>query len=161
MTHPSVKAINVNELIALARKEPGKLSFGSGSSSARVGAELFQQKTRTQFNYVPYKANPPAVIDLVSGQIDLMFVDLTTSLRRRPAPMAIATKLIAAWAGGTGAAGRFGLKKEKAPTSGALNPKTASRTGRLENRCCCCLLAERCLLGPRAAGAARLRVAGL
>ena len=42
--------------------------------------ELFQQSTGTQFNYVPYKANPPAVLDLVGGQIDLMIVDLTTSL---------------------------------------------------------------------------------
>jgi len=80
VTHPSVKAGNVAELIALAKKEPGKLSFGAGSSSARVAAELFQQMTGTRMTYVPYKANPPAVIDLVGGQVDLMIVDLTTSL---------------------------------------------------------------------------------
>ena len=80
VTHPSVKAASVAELIALARKEPGKLSFGAGSSSARVAAELFQQMTDTKMTYVPYKANPPAIIDLVGGQLDLMIVDLTTSL---------------------------------------------------------------------------------
>jgi tripartite-type tricarboxylate transporter receptor subunit TctC len=62
----------------VAKKQP--LTFGAGSSSARVAAELFQQMTHTQLTYVPYKANPPAIIDLVGGQIDMMIVDLTTSL---------------------------------------------------------------------------------
>jgi tripartite-type tricarboxylate transporter receptor subunit TctC len=70
----------VSELVALAKKEPGKLSYGSGSSSAQVGTELFQQMTGTKITYVPYKANPPAVIDLVAGQTDLMVVDLAASL---------------------------------------------------------------------------------
>jgi tripartite-type tricarboxylate transporter receptor subunit TctC len=78
VTHPNVKAQNVVELVATAKKQP--LTFGAGSSSARVASELFQQMTRTQLTYVPYKANPPAVIDLVGGQIDMMIVDLTTSL---------------------------------------------------------------------------------
>lgn len=78
VTHPGVKAKDVSELAAVAKKQP--LSFGVGSSSARVAAELFQQMTGTQLTYVPYKANPQAIIDLVGGQIDLMIVDLTTSL---------------------------------------------------------------------------------
>jgi len=80
VVNPAVKATNVQELITLARKEPGKLSFGEGSSSARVATELLTQMAGIQLNHVPYKANPPAVIDLVSGQTDLMTVDLTTSL---------------------------------------------------------------------------------
>jgi tripartite-type tricarboxylate transporter receptor subunit TctC len=80
VVNPGVKAANVQELIALAKKDPGKLSFGEGSSSARVATELFKQMAGVQLNHVPYKANPPAVIDLVSGQTDLMTVDLTTSL---------------------------------------------------------------------------------
>ncbi|MFJ1260660.1 Bug family tripartite tricarboxylate transporter substrate binding protein [Cupriavidus sp. CuC1] len=80
VVNPNVKAANVPELIALARKEPGKLTFGSGSSSARVATEQFQHMTGTKLTYVPYKANPPAVIDLVAGQTDVMIVDLTTSL---------------------------------------------------------------------------------
>jgi tripartite-type tricarboxylate transporter receptor subunit TctC len=78
VTHPNVKAQNVGELLAVARKQP--LTFGAGSSSARVASELFQQMTHTQLTYVPYKANPQAIIDLVGGQIDMMIVDLTTSL---------------------------------------------------------------------------------
>jgi tripartite-type tricarboxylate transporter receptor subunit TctC len=78
VTHPSVKAQNVAELVAVASKQD--LSFGAGSSSARVAAELFQQMTRTRLTYVPYKANPQAIVDLVGGQIDMMIVDLTTSL---------------------------------------------------------------------------------
>ncbi len=80
VVNPQVKATNVAELVALAKAAPGKLNYGSGSSSAQVATELFQQSTGTQFNFVPYKANPPAVMDLVGGQIDLMIVDLTTSL---------------------------------------------------------------------------------
>lgn len=78
VTHPGVKAGNVTELAAVARRQP--LSFGAGSSSARVAAELFQQMTDTRLTYVPYKANPQAIIDLVGGQVDMMIVDLTTSL---------------------------------------------------------------------------------
>jgi len=80
VVNPAVKAQNVGEFVALAKKEPGKLSYGSGSSSARVASELFQHMSGTKLNYVPYKSNPSAVMDLVSGQTDLMIVDLTTSL---------------------------------------------------------------------------------
>ena len=80
VVNPNVKATNVPEFIALAKKEPGKLTFGSGSSSARVATEQFQHMTGTKLTYVPYKANPAAVIDLVAGQTDVMIVDLTTSL---------------------------------------------------------------------------------
>lgn len=78
VTNPRITARNVTELAAIAKKQP--LTFGAGSSSARVASELFQQMTRTQLTYVPYKANPQAIVDLVGGQIDLMIVDLTTSL---------------------------------------------------------------------------------
>ena len=80
VVNPKLAANNVGELIALAKASPGKLNYGSGSSSAQVATELFQQMTGTRFNYVPYKANPPAVMDLVAGQTDLMIVDLATSL---------------------------------------------------------------------------------
>ncbi len=80
VVNQNVKANSVAELIALAKKEPGKLTYGSGSSSARVAAELFQQMSGTEMTHVPYKANPPAVVDLVAGQTDLMIVDLPASL---------------------------------------------------------------------------------
>lgn len=77
---PSSPARTVAEFIALARKQPGKLSFGAGSSSARVGAEQFIDAAGIQMTPVPYKGNPQAVLDLVGGQTDMMVVDLTTSL---------------------------------------------------------------------------------
>lgn len=76
----NIKANNIAELVELARKSPGKINYGSGSSSVQVATELFQQGTGTRFTYVPYKANPPAVLDLVGGQTDLMIVDLTTAM---------------------------------------------------------------------------------
>ena len=80
VVNPAVKAQTVGEFIALAKKEPGKINFGSGSSSARVATELFQHMSGIRLNYVPYKANPLAVMDLVAGQTDVMIVDMTTSL---------------------------------------------------------------------------------
>ncbi len=88
VTNPNVPANSVAELIALAKKNPGKLSFAAGSSSARVAVEQFQQMTGTQLLHVPYKANPQAIVDLVGGQVDMMIVDLATSL-----PQAKAGKL--------------------------------------------------------------------
>ncbi len=80
VTNPNLPANSVADVIALAKKSPGKLTFGAGSSSARVAVELFQQMTGTQLVHVPYKANPQAITDLIGGQTDLMIVDLTTSL---------------------------------------------------------------------------------
>jgi len=80
VVNPSVKATTVSEFIALARKSPGQLNYGSGSSSARIAVEQFQSMTGVRLNHVPYKANPLAVMDLVAGQVDVMIVDLTTSL---------------------------------------------------------------------------------
>jgi len=80
VVNPEVKANSVSDLIALAKKEPNKLTYGAGSSSARVAVELFEKMTGTEMVYVPYKSNPLAVMDLVGGQVDLMIVDLTTSL---------------------------------------------------------------------------------
>ncbi|HEX2011335.1 MAG TPA: tripartite tricarboxylate transporter substrate binding protein [Roseateles sp.] len=71
---------NVAELLAQARKAPGKLSFGSGSSSSRVAGEMFKQLSHTEILHVPYKSNPQAVTDLLGGQIDLMITDTATGV---------------------------------------------------------------------------------
>jgi tripartite-type tricarboxylate transporter receptor subunit TctC len=68
------------DLIARAKKEPGKLSFGSGSSSSRVAGEMFKQLTHTDILHVPYKSNPNAVTDLLGGQIDFMITDTATGV---------------------------------------------------------------------------------
>ncbi|HET9403988.1 MAG TPA: tripartite tricarboxylate transporter substrate binding protein [Burkholderiales bacterium] len=80
VVHPRVPAKTVKEFIALAKRQPGKLTFGSGSSSSRVASELFQQMTGLQLVHVPYKSNPMAVTDLVGGHIDMMITDVVTGL---------------------------------------------------------------------------------
>ena len=70
----------VADVIAKAKKEPGKLSFGSGSSSSRVAGELFKQMAGVDLLHVPYKSNPLAITDLLGGQIDLMITDNATGL---------------------------------------------------------------------------------
>jgi tripartite-type tricarboxylate transporter receptor subunit TctC len=77
---PKVPAKTVGEFIALAKKEPGKLTFGSGSSSSRIAGELLQQMAGIQILHVPYKSNPLAITDLLGGQIDMMITDTATGL---------------------------------------------------------------------------------
>ena len=88
VVNPRVPAKNVAELVALAKRSPGKLTFGEGSSSARVAVELFQQMAGIKLIHVPYKSNPPAIADLIGGHIDLMIVDTPSGL-----PQAQAGKL--------------------------------------------------------------------
>ena len=71
---------SVNDVLAAARQAPGKLSFGSGSSSSRVAGELFQQMAGVQLLHVPYRSNPMAITDLLGGQITMMFTDATTGV---------------------------------------------------------------------------------
>jgi tripartite-type tricarboxylate transporter receptor subunit TctC len=77
---PKVPAQSVADFIALAKQQPGKLTFGSGSSSSRVAGELFQQMAGVQLLHVPYKSNPLAINDLLGGQIDMMITDTATGL---------------------------------------------------------------------------------
>ena len=73
-------AKSVGEFIALAKSKPGKVSFGSGSSSSRVAGELFQQMAGIELLHVPYKSNPLAINDLLGGQINMMITDMATGL---------------------------------------------------------------------------------
>jgi len=71
---------NVGELLAFAKKNPGKLSFGSGSSSSRMAGEMLKQLAAVDILHVPYKSNPLAITDLLGGQIDLMITDTSTGV---------------------------------------------------------------------------------
>jgi len=71
---------SVADILAKAKKEPNKLSFGSGSSSSRVAGEMFKQLSHTEILHVPYKSNPNAITDLLGGQIDLMITDTATGV---------------------------------------------------------------------------------
>lgn len=80
VVNPSFPAKTVAEFIALAKKEPGKYSFGSGSSSSRMAGELLQQMADIRLLHVPYKSNTLAVTDLLGNQIHMMITDTTTGL---------------------------------------------------------------------------------
>ena len=80
IVNPKVPANTVMEFVALAKKSPGKLTFGSGSSSSRIAGELLQQMAGIDILHVPYKSNPLAITDLLGGQIDMMITDTATGL---------------------------------------------------------------------------------
>ena len=70
-------AHDVKELIALAKAKPGTLNYGSVGlgSQPHLASEMFQQMTGTKLNHIPYKGAAPAITDLLSGQIDLAFLN--------------------------------------------------------------------------------------
>ncbi len=77
--NPTVPAKNVKELIAIARRKANYLSYGSSGagSMSSLAAELFKSLSGAQIVHVPYKGTVPALTDVVSGQIDMMFADLS------------------------------------------------------------------------------------
>ncbi len=78
ITHPSVPAKNVAELIALAKAKPGVLTYGSSGigSAFHLAGELFRLMAKIDIVHVPYKGGPPAVTDMMGGRLDLMFYSL-------------------------------------------------------------------------------------
>jgi tripartite-type tricarboxylate transporter receptor subunit TctC len=78
VVNPDLPVNTVNELIAYAKANPGKLSYGSGGVGAphHLYMELFKSMTGTQMAHVPYKGSLPALDDVVGGHIQLMFCDI-------------------------------------------------------------------------------------
>ncbi len=74
VVHPSVKANDLKEFLALARAKPGALNFGSSGagSSIHLAFELLRQLTQTDMQHIPYKGTGPAMTDLLGGQIQFM-----------------------------------------------------------------------------------------
>jgi len=82
VVHPSVPARSVKEIIALAKKDPGKWTYassGNGTSIHMSGA-MFTQFTGTDILHIPYKGSAPAVTDLLAGQTNMMFDNIPSSL---------------------------------------------------------------------------------
>lgn len=71
---------SVKDLLDYAKKNPEKLSFGSGSSSSRMAGEMLKQLGNVDILHVPYKSNPLAITDLMGGQINLMITDVSTGV---------------------------------------------------------------------------------
>ena len=75
VVHPSVPAESLKAFVAFARSRPGQLNYGSVGSLgiSQLGTELFSQMTGIKMQRVPYKGSAPALIDLVSGQLQAGF----------------------------------------------------------------------------------------
>jgi tripartite-type tricarboxylate transporter receptor subunit TctC len=75
IAHPSLPAKNVEQLVSLAKAQPGKLDYTSGGvgSIQHVAMELFMQATGSQLNHIPYKGAPQAMMDVVAGRAPVAF----------------------------------------------------------------------------------------
>jgi tripartite-type tricarboxylate transporter receptor subunit TctC len=81
VVNPALPVRNFKEFIALAKKRPGELTYGSSGNGAtgHVAAEMLSQHAGLKLMHIPYKGNAPATTDLVGGQIMLMFDQVSTS----------------------------------------------------------------------------------
>jgi tripartite-type tricarboxylate transporter receptor subunit TctC len=82
VVHPSVPARSVKEVIAMAKKDPGKWTYassGNGTSIHMSGA-MFTQFTGTDILHIPYKGSAPAITDLLAGQTNMMFDNIPSAL---------------------------------------------------------------------------------
>ena len=82
LVHPSVPAKSVKEFIALARAKPNTLNYASAGagSSSHLGTALFAQKAGIEMTHVPYKGNGQALIDLIAGQVQMLFTSTISGL---------------------------------------------------------------------------------
>src|SRR5258706_3737043 len=81
VVNPALSAQSVKELVALAKSQPGKISYASSGngSTGHMAAELFNRQAGVIMLHVPYKGNSQALIDVISGQVAMMFDQVSTS----------------------------------------------------------------------------------
>lgn len=82
VVHPSLPAKNVRDLIALAKAKPGQLLYAStgNGGSPHLATELFRMQAQIDIVHIPYKGTPPAVTDIIAGQVSLMFANTLSVL---------------------------------------------------------------------------------
>jgi tripartite-type tricarboxylate transporter receptor subunit TctC len=76
----NLAANNLNELVALMRQDPGKVTFVNQNAAAQVSGIVLQQLTKTEVTFIPYRGAGPAMTDLISGQVDLLVVQGAVAL---------------------------------------------------------------------------------
>jgi tripartite-type tricarboxylate transporter receptor subunit TctC len=81
VVNPSLPANNVKELIALLKANPNKYSFASSGNgtSQHLSGELFKTMTGVEMQHIPYKGSPPALADVVGGNVAMTFDNITTA----------------------------------------------------------------------------------
>ena len=82
VVNPSVPAKTVQELIALAKAQPGRLSYGSSGAgnAGHLAGELFKTMAKVDMVHIPYKGGAPAMVDLIAGQVQLIFSSAPTAV---------------------------------------------------------------------------------
>jgi tripartite-type tricarboxylate transporter receptor subunit TctC len=82
VVHPSVPAKNLDELVALAKRQPGRLDYASlgNGTAAHLGMEMLKSAAGIDVTHVPYKGSAPAVTDLLAGQVQMMVDGLPSAL---------------------------------------------------------------------------------
>jgi tripartite-type tricarboxylate transporter receptor subunit TctC len=80
--NPKLPVHNVPELIAYLKAHPGKVSYASqgNGTTSHLTASLFMQLTGTEMTHIPYKGTAPALVDLIGGQVDVFFDNLSSSM---------------------------------------------------------------------------------
>ncbi|HEX9192849.1 MAG TPA: tripartite tricarboxylate transporter substrate binding protein [Burkholderiales bacterium] len=73
--HPSVPANSVQELVAYAKANPGKLNYSAGSTAFQVASEMFKQMTGTDLRHIPYKGSAASITAVMAGDVQMTIVD--------------------------------------------------------------------------------------
>lgn len=88
VVNSNVPAKDAPAFIADAKTDPGKISYAYGTSSSQIASEMLKSMTGVQLTPIPYKSNPPALQDLMGGEVQMMMADIPTAL-----PLIKASKL--------------------------------------------------------------------
>ena len=75
VVHPSVPAKSVQELVAYAKANPGKLNYAAGSTAFQVASEMFKQMTGTDIKHIPYKGSVASISAVMAGDVQMTIVD--------------------------------------------------------------------------------------
>jgi tripartite-type tricarboxylate transporter receptor subunit TctC len=96
VVNPELKIKTIQELVAYAKANPGKLSYGHGNSTGYIVGEAIKHQANIDIVRVAYRSTPPAVSDLIAGHIPMMIVDISTALpqirEKTMIPLAVFTK---------------------------------------------------------------------
>ncbi len=122
--HPSVPAKTIAELVAYARQNPGKLNFGSSGTGSftHLAAEMFKQMAGIEMTHIAYRGAAPALTDVMSGKIELMF-----EIRKPGAAADTIRNAAAAWH--QFAAATLPICLTFRPSQRAVTPDTSSASG--------------------------------
>ncbi|MEC4720357.1 tripartite tricarboxylate transporter substrate binding protein [Noviherbaspirillum sp. CPCC 100848] len=119
---PTIKVRTLEELLTQLKQNPGKVTYATqgNATTSHLTAELFQSMTGTKMLHVPYKGSTPALTDLIGGQVDLIFDNITTSLpfynQKRVNILAVASKERLATLPNVPTAAEAGLKNFESAT---------------------------------------------